>query len=116
MTWDATLYYADPEVRARKNAQSKAWRERHPRAHKAQSLKRRYAMTLDEWDALWAAQDGRCAICRRELVDDRSTHVDHNHVTGRRRGLLCGTCNRGLGQFSDDINRLVAAIRYLVSQ
>ena len=58
-------------------------------------LCRRYGIGIEEYDAMVAAQDGRCLICDRE----RKLVVDHEHETGRVRGLLCITCNSQLGFF-----------------
>jgi hypothetical protein len=62
-----------------------------------------------------AAQGGVCAICGAPPEDPRGyrMHIDHCHDTGRVRGILCGGCNRGMGNFGDDIARLQGAIRYL---
>jgi Recombination endonuclease VII len=54
-------------------------------------------------------QGGVCPICDRPNPD----HVDHEHSTGRVRGILCFNCNGGLGQFGDDVYRLVRAQLYL---
>lgn len=63
--------------------------------------------------ALLKKQGGKCAICRKELVwPSKGTHVDHNHKTGRVRGVLCNNCNRGLGSFQDDPEILTSAARY----
>jgi hypothetical protein len=72
-------------------------------------LRRTFGLTVDEWHALIESQDGRCAICR----DGQPKHVDHDHQTGAVRGVLCGRCNMGLGQFGDDPRRLLAAAFYL---
>jgi hypothetical protein len=72
-------------------------------------LKRRYGMGARDVDALIESQGGRCPLCGRPAPN----HVDHDHTTGRVRGVLCFNCNGGLGQFGDDIDRLAAAIAYL---
>jgi hypothetical protein len=54
-----------------------------------------YGITRNEYEALRLKQDNRCAICKRPF--EKLPHVDHDHKTGKVRGLLCGDCNRGLG-------------------
>ena len=69
---------------------------------------------LGGFDALLASQGGGCAICGyRVKPGGRRLNVDHDHKTGVVRGLLCARCNRGLGWFSDDPQRLKAAAVYL---
>lgn len=88
-----------------------AWRRANPEKYKAQYLASEYGITLQEYATRLADQDGACAICRR--VPSRSLAVDHDHVSGRVRGLLCSTCNSGLGHFKDDPGRLRAAAEYV---
>lgn len=78
-------------------------------------LLRKYGITSAQYDELLAAQNGVCAICRGPSVDGSALAVDHCHETGRVRGLLCANCNRGVGLFADDPDRLVAAAAYLLT-
>lgn len=63
-----------------------------------------------------AAQNGVCAICGKEPTKGRGRklHIDHDHETGKRRGLLCNGCNTGIGSLGDDVSRLQRAIKYLM--
>jgi len=75
-------------------------------------LRKRYGITLTEYEALFASQDGRCAICGSD-GDGKKLHLDHCHSTSKVRGLLCNNCNIGIGLFQEDVTRLQNAIEYL---
>jgi hypothetical protein len=74
-------------------------------------LKQVYGISVEEYEALLARQNGVCAICKKK--DRVRLCVDHCHDARTVRGLLCNKCNIGLGHFDDDIERLRAAIAYL---
>lgn len=74
-------------------------------------LERKRGITCAQYDDFMVAQEGLCVICR--LPSEKVLDVDHNHVTGVVRGLLCGNHNRGLGLFQDDPTLLRAAAAYL---
>lgn len=104
-------YYLEhkDEYKKRKTALKTA----NPQYDRIQHLSQ-YGLTLEAFDALLQVQNGRCAICRVAFADvSRGAHVDHDHSSGRVRGLLCTHCNRGLGGFRDSPASLAAAISYL---
>jgi hypothetical protein len=77
-------------------------------------LQDKYGIGWEEFDTLWEQSSGECGICRCTLdVDERSTHIDHCHTTGRVRGILCHACNLMLGHAKDSPEVLQAAILYL---
>jgi len=73
---------------------------------------RRYGLSLAEKSQMASRQNGRCAICSN-LTDLDSLEVDHDHVSGLVRGLLCRECNRGLGHFRDNPDSLDKAAGYI---
>lgn len=117
--------------RAKAAERSEQWRQRNPekvraaaRAHYARNpakardkqLRRKFGITLAEYETLRAAQSDRCAICNTDEPKGKGDwHVDHDHATGAVRGLLCYNCNVGLGHFQDDPLRLELAAAYLRS-
>jgi hypothetical protein len=75
-----------------------------------------YGITTDELLRLEQESNGLCAICNRPPSGESGEArlaVDHDHATGKVRGLLCGKCNKGLGLLQDDPAILAAAIAYL---
>ena len=82
-------------------------------AQRVSNLKHRFGMTLEEYDELFDAQNGGCAICGGANTTGRRLAVDHDHETGEVRGLLCFGCNIGLGKFKDDVTLVKRAAAYL---
>ena len=78
-------------------------------------LRRSYGMTIEEYEEILASQGGVCAICEKPPRSDISLHVDHDHASGRRRGLLCFSCNNALGNSGEDVERLLAFVDYLTA-
>lgn len=78
-------------------------------------LYRNYGITLDQYEEMLKAQGGVCAICKDECNRKTTKRlcVDHDHMTGVVRGLLCFQCNAGIGKFKDRPAALLAAIKYL---
>lgn len=122
---------ASPEGKAHVRATEKRYRARHPekvvakntRSNKKyavsirnSNLKKLYGITHADYEVMFAAQQGRCAICPATVPGGGYKHfaVDHNHRTGKVRALLCHACNTGLGRFKDDPALLREAVAYLV--
>lgn len=84
---------------------------RNREAKRKHLLKQRYGLTPETYDALFASQGGRCAICSE--VPERPC-VDHNHETGQVRGILCHYCNIRLPAV-ENVNYLTSALAYLAS-
>ncbi len=82
---------------------------------KFKNIKSKYGITKDQYLDLLKEQDHKCRICGTGEVDSgyQTLCVDHCHVTGKVRGLLCDKCNTGLGHFRDNKLVLEAAIKYL---
>jgi hypothetical protein len=78
---------------------------------------RRYGITEQVWDHMLARQGGKCAVCRTDTPGGRGEtwHIDHDHVTGQVRGLLCQRCNLAIGMLGDSPDLMRTALRYVES-
>lgn len=83
-------------------------------ANRKRNLKTRFNITIDEYDHMFNAQDGKCYICKRKPRPNRRLSVDHNHSNGDIRGLLCTPCNRELRYWDLYPERLPEAYKYLM--
>ena len=94
-----------------------AYNKKHYAEHREEAraiaLMRNYGITIEEYDNMFAAQNGICAICGKPQNGKR-LFVDHNHETDKVRGLLCQNCNIALGHMGDDAQLLIKAIDYLM--
>ena len=86
---------------------------KHPETRRAYSLRLLYGISLKEFDALLAKQGGGCAACGTSNWNSRGPVVDHDHSTGRVRGILCHNCNCGSGMLGDDPARVEKLLAYL---
>lgn len=82
----------------------------------------KYNMSPEEFENLWELQNGKCAVCSIELDDSfvkqhkpNKVVIDHNHKTGKVRGLLCTKCNKGIGLLGDTGVNLYLAWKYLLN-
>lgn len=80
---------------------------------KAYNLMYKYNLTEDEFQLKLYMQNNKCAICNTKFKSKRQTLIDHNHITGKIRALLCPNCNNLLGACKDNIDILKSAIIYL---
>lgn len=76
-------------------------------------LQKTYGLTHDQFMSKLESQKYSCAICGTSWDGGRHFHVDHNHITGEVRDILCGSCNPGLGNFKDSPELLIKAAEYL---
>lgn len=117
----SNIYHREYNARHRehKNKLTNNWRKANPDRVRNIYLKHTYGITSEEYEKLLEEQKGVCLICGRpEKVSDgkggiKKLHIDHNHTTGKVRGLLCNDCNVGLARFNEDVCILQKAILYL---
>lgn len=88
------------------------------RARRRYHLKKTYGITLEQYEQMFAEQNGVCAVCslpetRIMSGSFKSLDVDHNHATGEVRGLLCSACNASLGLLGEDPDRIIALLDYV---
>jgi len=114
----------DPEQHAKQLLRARGYaaaqREKDPRRVISIKLMSNYGITLEQYEELERVQGGCCAICGRKeplLRDGKPArwHVDHDHVRKMVRGLLCSSCNNGIGRFKDDPALLQRAASYLLN-
>src|SRR3990167_2563894 len=96
---------------AKRNLWRNKWNKVHPYKSHTYQIKRKYGLPITEYNAMVAAQGGRCAICHE--LDTRRLSIDHNHKTHAIRQLLCSHCNFMIGHSRERVDLLQAAIDYL---
>ena len=94
------------------------YKKNNPQKNREVSLRSVFGITIEDYDRMFLEQNGVCLICKKpETViargKIRNLSIDHDHITGKIRGLLCNGHNTGLGKFDDSVELLEEAIRYL---
>jgi hypothetical protein len=94
-------------------------RDRRKEYHKAYArewhLQSKFGLTLEQYNAMYRKQKGRCAVCNSEPTGRwKKLHVDHCHKTGKVRGLLCYSCNSAAGLVKDDAEIAIRIAAYLI--
>jgi hypothetical protein len=119
-SWDETPECANghlyEEVGWYFNGEARVCRKCFAEKERKRWLRASYGMAWEDFESLLAAQNFACAICTVAFdpdVHELTPCVDHSHSTGQIRGLLCHTCNLGIGHLKDDAERLRSAIKYL---
>jgi hypothetical protein len=110
-----------PANKIKYKIRQKIWKdnngERIYQYNRSAHLKQRYGITINEYNDLLVKQNVRCAICDSTNTKDgkaKKFYIDHDHKTGKIRGLLCRHCNLLLGFSNDDVNILLKSINYLL--
>ena len=108
--------YKDIEKR---NKNRSEYRKKHPestkRSIKKSRLKRLYNLTLEQYNEMLKKQDLKCAICNEplDLQNPHGVNIDHNHLTGKIRGILCNKCNLAIGLLRDNPEYIYKAYKYI---
>ena len=101
------------------NEQQKQWAKNNPKKIKEYSSRdrfRNHGLSHEDWQKMWNNQDGKCAICGKSFSCPKDGYIDHNHETGKVRGLLCRNCNLGIGFLKDDPEITRKATKYLFEE
>jgi hypothetical protein len=91
----------------------KEYKQRNPERFKDKNLKIAHGISYDDYIMMYVLQEAKCLICKQKFP---SLVVDHCHKTGKRRGLLCGNCNIGIGNLQDNPEIVANAYNYLTNQ
>jgi hypothetical protein len=105
IVYNAKWLSANPDKKTTFKARQKVWN--------AAFRYIKYGTTKDFIDALFAQQGAVCAICTTDIPGKKGWQIDHDHKTGKIRGVLCLKCNVGLGNLRDDPRILRVAALYL---
>lgn len=111
-------YREKPENKVKQYEREKKWKsnnkEKSQISEKKKRLKYKYGITMEDYKNIFHSQGSCCAICGvSNLPTNGAFHLDHDHTTGKIRGILCNKCNHGLGLFMDNTDFLLRAATYL---
>jgi hypothetical protein len=108
----------DHRTKEGRSAYGKAIRQERPDYFRESGMKKSFGIDMAEYQRMFVEQKGVCAICGKPetMIGHGKVKwlaVDHDHTTGKVRGLLCAHCNQAIGKFEENIEVMESAIRYL---
>lgn len=107
------------EQKVKRRAATERWRLRNPELAferaRNKEYRKKYGITLEDYDTMLAKQNNVCAICQQPCATGMNLAVDHDHSTGKVRALLCKNCNTAIGLLGEDTDRMAKAIEYIQS-
>lgn len=106
-------YNSDPSEKVKRQMRERKRNSINPLAKKDAELKRLYGININTYLEMLKDQGDVCKICKQECKTKYSLSVDHDHKSGKVRGLLCNRCNRAIGMFEDNSNLLRLAAQYI---
>lgn len=113
---EKTLYKNSATFRAKRQAYNHQYTIKNRRRIRDQKLRKQYGISLRLFYQTFSKQHRRCAICNTTTPKGHGKwHTDHNHTTGKFRGILCHHCNMLLGNAKDDVRILAKAMKYLLA-
>lgn len=109
-----TIKEANKQWRRENKDRVRKFNKEYHAKNKDRFLVSKYGMAPGDYDRMYAEQEGKCAICRRDSADfKKGLSVDHDHVSGNIRSLLCFSCNAAIGLAQEDPDILMAMIEYV---
>jgi hypothetical protein len=99
--------------REKLRAQSKEYRKTHKQEERNRSIKRFHGLSPEEYESILNSQGGVCAICQKDQWNSKGPNVDHDHLTGNIRGILCNGCNTALGLIKENSDTAIAMAEYI---
>lgn len=106
-------YATDPEAKVKRQIRENRRKEKDPLVARKAELKRIYNITFEDYMNMFINQGEVCAICKDECKTKKMLSVDHDHITGKVRGLLCNRCNSALGMLRDNPVIIKRALLYI---
>lgn len=107
-------YSSTEEVKIKRKKYKSKYKKLNKHVERRYKLKSKYGLSPEDYDKLFIKQNGSCKICEKHQDSfKKKLCVDHDHKSGRVRGLLCDKCNLAIGHFNDDLNLILKAASYL---
>jgi hypothetical protein len=100
-------------IKSRRRDRDKGNKEKRSKQYKSYALRKKYGLTIEQFEQMKTAQQNRCAICGNIFKNSLDTNIDHDHETGKTRQLLCSKCNFALGMLDENYEKTIKLSNYI---